>query len=88
MPDETLETLRVTAERVHRFADAVEEDPSDENRELWRAALRDLRDSIRDARAAGHDTAAIQEAAGPAPTGRFPQQPSGRQRTGPTSAAA
>jgi hypothetical protein len=67
-----LEVVRVTAERVRRFADDVERNPRDgESRRLWRAALDDFRRSVRDARAEGSDVAAIQEAAGERAPGRF-----------------
>ena len=67
-----LEVVQVTAERVRRFADLVEGDPmDDESRRLWRAALDDFRRSVRVARAEGSDAAAIQEAAGQPPPGRF-----------------
>jgi hypothetical protein len=70
VPD-PLEDLRVTAQRVQRFADDVERDGSPESRGRWREALRDLRHRIRHARAAGHDTAEIQEATGNVPASRF-----------------
>jgi hypothetical protein len=70
-----IEDLRVTAQRVQRFADDVERDGSPENRGRWREALRDLRDRIRHARAAGHDTAEIQEATGNVPSSRFAPAP-------------
>ena len=68
---EALEAVRVTAERVHRFAAAVESDPSLENRGLWRGSLADLRAAIRDARSAGISTTAIQAVTAELPTGRF-----------------
>jgi hypothetical protein len=68
---DSLEDLRVTAQRVQRFADDVERDGSPENRGRWREALRDLRERIRHARAAGHDTAEIQQATGNLPASRF-----------------
>ena len=75
MSNEALDAVRVTAERVHRFAADVEHDPSDEVRALWRGAMDDLCDAIRQARAAGCDTEDIQAATGDAPTGRFTRVP-------------
>jgi hypothetical protein len=87
-----LEVVRVTAARVHRFADAVERDPFDEeSRKLWRAALADFRRSVRQARAQGLDVSPIQEAAGHQLPGRF-RPPEGHrddaQSAGSSSAAA
>ena len=73
--DPSLDTVRVTAERVRRFATDVEGDPSHENRQLWRAALSDLRRAIRDARAQGCLTSDIQDAAGDAVAPRFARPP-------------
>jgi hypothetical protein len=75
-----LENVRVTADRVKRFGSDVEEEPSAERKARWRAALEDLRDAIRRARAAGADTEEIQEAAQGLPTTRF-------QRAGAEDAA-
>ena len=63
--------IQVTAQRVQRFACDVEDDASAESRELWRAALDDLRDAIRHARSAGLDSKEIREAAMGVDTGRF-----------------
>ena len=57
-----LDNIRVTAERVKRFAADVEAQPSQETRARWRAALDDLRLAIREARAAGAETDEIQQA--------------------------
>jgi hypothetical protein len=72
---EPLEDVRVTAERVRRFSDAVEQTPSASHRMLWRAALDDLRDTIRQARAEGCDTDEIQDATGVARPRRFAREP-------------
>jgi hypothetical protein len=37
-----LNEVRITAERVRRFADLVAQDPSEQHRGLWLAAMRDL----------------------------------------------
>lgn len=63
--------IQVTAQRVQRFASHVELDGSVENRELWRAALDDLRSAIRNARAAGLESKPIREAALGVDTRRF-----------------
>jgi hypothetical protein len=76
---EALETVRVTAQRVHRFAADVERDPSDDMRALWRASMDDLRAAIREARAAGCDTEAIQAVTGEERLGRFVRVPVPRQ---------
>jgi hypothetical protein len=70
MSDEALDNVRVTAQRVQRFDNDVEQSPSDDARQLWRASLEDLSRSIREARLAGFDTADIHEAAG----GRLPRR--------------
>lgn len=75
MTDEALDAVRVTAERVQRFVDDVEQTSSDDARDLWRASLDDLRHSIREARAQGFDTASIQEATAGQATGRFQRPP-------------
>ena len=64
--------MRVTAERVQRFAEDVVIDPSDETRQRrWRGALQDLRELIHHARAEGCDPEAIHAAAGVKNGGRF-----------------
>ena len=68
---DALETVRVTSDRVRRYTAAVEEDPSEECRRQWRAALDHLRSAIRAARAAGVPPDVIREAAAAQPTGRF-----------------
>ena len=78
---EALETVRVTAQRVHRFAADVERDPSDETRALWRAAMDDLAHAIREARAAGADTAQIQSVTGEDRIARFVRVPVPQQVT-------
>jgi hypothetical protein len=75
MADEALDAVRVTAERVQRFVDDVEQAPSEDARERWRASLDDLRRSIREARAQGFETEAIQEATSGQSTGRFQRPP-------------
>ena len=75
MPEDALNDVRITAERVGRFAEDVERDDSVETRNRWRASLEDLRFMIRRARARGCDTEAIQEATGDQPTGRFVRPP-------------
>jgi hypothetical protein len=75
MADEALDAVRVTAERVQRFADDVERETFDDARLLWRASLSDLSRSIREARSAGHDIAEIQDAAGGQVPGRFTRAP-------------
>jgi hypothetical protein len=84
---DALDAVSVTAQRVHRFADEVEHDPTDINRKLWRAALRDFRETVRRARAEGHETAEIQSAAGDAAPRRFAPSP-GEPDTPPRRAAA
>ena len=79
MQHELLE-IQVTAQRVHRFAANVELDGSAENRELWKASLDDLRAAIRQARAAGLDSAEIRRAALGAEAGRFVRPPAGQQQ--------
>lgn len=81
VPEEALDAVRVTAERVERFAGDVERDGSEESRRLWRAALADLRDAIRHARGRGCETTEIQEAAIEQPTGRFVRSPEHRGHT-------
>jgi hypothetical protein len=66
-----LDNIRVTAERVKRFAADVEAQPTTETRGRWRAALDDLCLAIREARAAGAQTDEIQEAAQGTPAARF-----------------
>jgi hypothetical protein len=73
--DEALDAVRVTAQRVQRFVDDVEQDTSGDARYLWRASLDDLRQSIRHARSEGFDTADIQEATGGQVPGRFERAP-------------
>ena len=63
--------IQVTAQRVQRFASHVELDNSAENRELWRAALDDLRAAIRQARMAGLESGDIRQAALGVDAGRF-----------------
>jgi hypothetical protein len=75
MRDDALDAVRVTAERVGRFASDVEHNGSAEARQRWRGSLEDLRDTIRHARASGFDTEAIQDAAGSQPRGRFVRPP-------------
>ena len=75
MADEALENVRVTAERVQRFVADVEEQPGADTRQRWRASLDDLRDSIRQARAEGCDTAAIQAATSGTELKRFQRTP-------------
>ena len=75
MSQEALDAVRVTAQRVNRFAGDVEHDGSDETRLLWRAAMDDLCDAIREARAAGFDTATIQAATDNTRVGRFARPP-------------
>jgi hypothetical protein len=75
MAGDALDAVRVTAERVGRFANDVEHHDSRETRQRWRASLEDLRDTIRRARARGFDIEDIQEAAGDHPTGRFVRRP-------------
>jgi hypothetical protein len=53
---------------------------------LWRAALEDLRDVIRRARARGFTTDDIQDAAGDAPAGRFVRVPAPRSARSERSA--
>ena len=67
--------IRVTAQRVQRFARDVELNGSSESRDLWRASLDDLRVAIRQARAAGLNTEDIQHAALDTGTGRFTRPP-------------
>ncbi len=69
--DHSLLEIQVIAQRVHRFAADVEISDSTESRELWRAALDDLRVAIRQARAAGMDSKAIRRAALGVEAGRF-----------------
>lgn len=71
--------IQVTAQRVQRFAADVELDGSAEHRELWRAALDDLRDAIRQARAQGVDSADIRHAALGTHAGRFSRPPAGER---------
>jgi len=87
VPEEALDAVRVTAERVGRFAADVERDGSAENRKLWRAALVDLREAIRHARARGCETSEIQDASGDQPTGRFVPTPAGAEADQHTHAA-
>ena len=75
MADEALDAVRVTAQRVQRFVDDVEQHTSEDARYLWRASLEDLRASIRHARSEGFDTADIQEATGGQASGRFERAP-------------
>jgi hypothetical protein len=75
MRDDALDAVRVTAERVGRFASDVEHDGSAEARQRWRGSLEDLRDTIRNARASGFESEAIREAAGTQPTGHFVRPP-------------
>jgi hypothetical protein len=75
MVRESLDEVRVTADRVRRFSDAVEETPSEPHRRLWRAALDDLRAAIRHARAEGCETKDIQDATGVTDHGRFTREP-------------
>ena len=75
MADEALDAVRVTAERVQRFIDDVEQQTTEDARYLWRASLEDLRASIRHARSAGFDTADIREATGGQSSGRFKRAP-------------
>ena len=70
-----LDDVKVTAERVERFAAEVEREGSVENRKLWRAALGDLRHAIRNARERGFATDAIQKASGDQPSGHFVRPP-------------
>ena len=72
---EALDAVRVIAQRVNRFAADVERDSSEETRLRWRAAMDDLCDAIREARAAGWDTATIHAATQGAPAGRFVRPP-------------
>jgi hypothetical protein len=60
--DDLLDNVKVTAERVGRFARDVEHDGSTLNRKLWRAALADFSDAVRRARARGYESQAIQHA--------------------------
>ena len=72
--------MRVTAERVQRFAGDVEADPASEQaRALWRAAILDFRDTVRTARAAGWNREALEAAASGEPLGRFDRAPAGRR---------
>jgi len=83
---DALDEVRVTAERVGRFASEVEREGSDENRRLWRAALGDLRAAIRRARARGYDTEDIRAASGEQAAGRFVREPeSSEQDTRPVA---
>jgi hypothetical protein len=75
VPDDALDAVRVTAQRVERFAADVEREGSAAARQRWRGSLEDLRDMIRHARARGFESEAIQEAAGSQPTGRFVRPP-------------
>ena len=75
--DDLLDEIRVTAQRVGRFSQAVEESPSEENRALWRAALDDLRQAIRRARSHGYSGDTIQDAAWTAGSARFVRAPQG-----------
>ena len=75
MSDEALDNVRVTAERVQRFVNDVEQDTTEDARQLWRASLEDLSRSIREARSAGFDTADIHEAAGGQLPRRFERTP-------------
>jgi hypothetical protein len=84
MSDEALDKVRVTAQRVQRFVDDVEQDTTDDARHLWRASLDDLRHSIREARSAGFDTADIHEAAGGQLPGRFERAPAPAENARPT----
>ena len=62
MGEDLLDNVKVTAERVDRFARDVEHDSSTVNRKLWRAALADFRDAVRHARARGYESQDIQHA--------------------------
>jgi hypothetical protein len=77
--EEALETVRVTAQRVQRFAANAERDP--QWRPVWRAALSDLRVAIRRARAEGGDVSQIRAAAGEEPPGRFTRPPKATDAT-------
>ena len=77
-PSDLLECVRITAQRVQRFAADVEADPDSVlARAVWRASLEDLQDALRRARAAGWDRASLQAAAGDQPIGRFVREPHG-----------
>ena len=75
MADEALDAVRVTAQRVRRFVNDVEQETTEDARYLWRASLEDLRASIRHARSEGFDTTDIQEATGGETPGRFERAP-------------
>ena len=62
MAEDVLDEVKVTAERVDRFATDVERDSSVMNRKLWRAALADFSDAIRRARARGYESQDIEDA--------------------------
>ena len=62
MTEDVLDEVKVTAERVDRFATDVERNGSVVNRRLWRAALADFRDAVRRARARGYETQDIEDA--------------------------
>lgn len=70
----------MTADRVRRFAAMIEDDPSTENRRLWREAMGDLRRGIRAARAAGAPASIIHDATDELPTGRFLRDPAAGDR--------
>jgi hypothetical protein len=59
--EDLLDNVKVTAERVERFATDVERDSSSENRKLWRAALADYSEAVRRARARGYESHEIQD---------------------------
>lgn len=90
MHDECLDAIRVTAERVQRFASDVDVDTgsASEARERWRAALGDLRDLIRHARVLGIDPALIHHAALGVETQRFARLAAERGAAVDHSAAA
>lgn len=73
--DELLQEVRVTAERVRRFADATDGPDGELARRLWRDALQDLREAIRAARAGGHRSRAIRIASGQLGDERFAREP-------------
>ena len=75
MRDRTLEIVRVTADRVRRFSGVYEEESTERHKRLWRAALDDHREAVRDAREAGYPPPAIHSAADLLRTGRFDRQP-------------
>lgn len=71
MSDPALDAIRVTAERVRRYADAIEREPSDDQRvRRFRRALTDLSDVVHVARTHGFDADEIHLAMR-GPTGRF-----------------